>query len=75
MKAALLLGGLMLVLASPAEASWAENANKAYPVYTGTNAALARAQGTRYRHVRPVRRAYPGPSRTYNVYPSRSWNY
>lgn len=73
MKAALLVGGLMLVLASPAQASWAENANKANPIYTGTNASLARAQGVRHRHARPARRAVA--PRTYNVYPSRSWNY
>jgi len=47
MKAILLVAALMLV-ATQAHASWAENANKQYPVYTGTNAALARAQGGRY---------------------------
>ena len=47
MKAILLAAALVLV-ASQAQASWAENANKQYPVYTGTNAALARAQAGRY---------------------------
>ena len=59
MKIALFAAGLALLsLASPAQASWAENANKAYPVFTGTNASLARAQyGTypRY-HVRRIHR-------------------
>jgi hypothetical protein len=65
MKAILLVAALTLV-ATQAHASWAENANKQYPVYTGTDAALARAQGGRYygryhhRHyVRPyVQRRY-----------------
>ncbi|MEA3025842.1 MAG: hypothetical protein QOF91_1127 [Alphaproteobacteria bacterium] len=44
MKAAVFATGLApLSLANPAYASWAENANMGYPVYTGTNAALARA--------------------------------
>jgi hypothetical protein len=47
MKAILLVAALTLA-ATQAHASWAENANKQYPVYTGTNAALARAQGGRY---------------------------
>lgn len=54
MKAILLTAALMLV-ATQAHASWAEGANKQYPVFTGTNAALARAQavsGGYYRHVR-----------------------
>ena len=46
MKAILLAAALTLV-GTQAHASWAENANKQYPVYTGT-AALARAQGGRY---------------------------
>jgi hypothetical protein len=65
MKAILLVAALTLV-ATQAHASWAENANKQYPVYTGTDAALARAQGGRYygryyhhRYVRPyVQRRY-----------------
>jgi hypothetical protein len=60
MKAALIATGLaLLTLATPAYASWAENANSRYPVFTGTNASLARAQAdTRhgYRHRYPVRR-------------------
>ena len=47
MKAILLAAALTLV-GTQAHASWAENANKQYPVYTGTDAALARAQGGRY---------------------------
>jgi len=42
MKAILFVAALTLV-ATQAHASWAENANKQYPVYTGTDAALARA--------------------------------
>ena len=58
MKAVLLAAALMLV-GTQAHASWAENANKQYPVYTGTNAALARAQaGNYYYHRRFVRRHY-----------------
>ena len=58
MKAVLLAAALMLV-GTQAQASWAENANKQYPVYTGTNAALARAQaGDYYPHRRFVRRHY-----------------
>ena len=65
MKAILLVAALTLV-GTQAHASWAENANKEYPVFTSTNAALARAQGGRYygryyhRHyVRPyVQRRY-----------------
>jgi hypothetical protein len=49
MKVALIAAGFaLLTLGIPANASWAENANMAYPVYTGTNAALARAQAGRY---------------------------
>jgi hypothetical protein len=60
MKAILLAVALMLV-GTQAHASWAEGANKQYPVFTGTNAALARAQAGRYyggyyRH--SVRRPY-----------------
>ena len=58
MKAILLTAALMLV-GTQAHASWAEGANKQYPVFTGTNAALARAQagsGRYYRH--SVRRPY-----------------
>jgi len=47
MKAVLLVAALTL-FATQAHASWAENANKQYPVYTGTDAALARGQGGRY---------------------------
>ena len=66
MKAILLAAALALV-GTQAHASWAENANKQYPVYTGTDAALARAQAGRYsgryyhhrRYVRPyVQRRY-----------------
>ena len=66
MKAILLVAALTLV-ATQAHASWAENANKQYPVYTGTDAALARAQAGQYsgryyhhrRYVRPyVQRRY-----------------
>jgi len=45
MKAALLAAALATLVGTQAQASWAENANKQYPVYTGTDAALARAQG------------------------------
>ena len=53
MKAAVFATGLaLLTLASPANASWAENANMRYPVYTGTDQALARARADArgYRH-------------------------
>jgi len=60
MKVTLVAAALMLA-GTQAHASWAENANKQYPVYTGTDAALARAQagrtyGRHYRH--SVRRPY-----------------
>ena len=63
MKAIPLAAALMLV-GTQAHASWAEGANKQYPVFTGTNAALARAQAVSgwyygrgyYRH--SVRRPY-----------------
>ena len=57
MKAILLATALMLV-GTQAQASWAEGANKQYPVYTGTNAALARAQGNWYPGRHYVRRHY-----------------
>jgi len=62
MKAILLAAALTLV-GTQAHASWAENANKQYPVYTGTDAALARAQagqysGGRYYHHRRYVRPY-----------------
>jgi hypothetical protein len=66
MKAALFATGFALLsLASPAYASWAENANMRYPVYTGTDRALARAHygldrttmGRLHRYY-PVRRYY-----------------
>lgn len=68
MKVALIAAGLALfTLATPADASWAENANSRNPVFTGTNASLARAQGVRRAHYgryhreqyRPVRRVRP----------------
>jgi hypothetical protein len=57
MKAALLVAALMLV-GTQAHASWAEGANKQYPVFTGTDAALARAQAGSYYHRHSVRRHY-----------------
>ena len=57
MKTALLAAALMLV-GTQAHASWAEGANKQYPVFTGTNASLARAQAGNYDHRRFVRRHY-----------------
>jgi hypothetical protein len=60
MKAALIATALALLApAIPAHASWAENANSTRPVFTGTNASLARAQadtGYRYRRGYSVRR-------------------
>ena len=57
MKLTLIAAVLATLISSQAQASWAENANKNYPVFTGTNASLARAQGHRYyRH--SVRRHY-----------------
>jgi hypothetical protein len=62
MRAILAAAALVVLVGTQAQASWAENANKNYPVYTGTNAALARAQaghaGRYYRH--SVRHAYHG---------------
>jgi hypothetical protein len=66
MKAALFATGLaLLAFANPAYASWAESPNMRYPVYTGTDRALARAQHgldrtTMGRAYRPysVRRVY-----------------
>jgi hypothetical protein len=56
MKVAVIAMGLALLsLASPAQASWAENANMAYPVFTGTNAALARANRGAYYAYAPRR--------------------
>jgi hypothetical protein len=52
MKAALLAAALLLT-ATQAQASWAEGASKQNPVFTGTNASLARAQASEhyyYRH-------------------------
>jgi hypothetical protein len=52
-----LLAATLLLIGTQAQASWAENANKEYPVFTGTEQAVARAQATRnYRHA--VRRPY-----------------
>jgi hypothetical protein len=66
MKAAVIATGLaLLTLATPAYASWAENANSRYPVFTGTNASLARAQARahsgRYYHRHSVRRVRHHP--------------
>ena len=59
MKAALLAAALVTLVGTQAQASWAENANKQYPVYTGTNQSLARAQaGKNYRYRNYVRRPY-----------------
>jgi hypothetical protein len=64
---AILLAAVLTLVGTQAHASWAENANKQYPVYTGTDAALARAQAGQYsgryyhhrRYVRPyVQRRY-----------------
>jgi hypothetical protein len=45
MKVVLLMAGLALwSFASPACASWAENANMRHPVFTGTDRSLARAR-------------------------------
>lgn len=56
-KSTLLAVGFALLLAGPAQASWAENANMRNPVFTGTDRSLAQAQHQRvYRgHVRPHR--------------------
>jgi len=45
---AILLAAVLTLVGTQAHASWAENANKQYPVYTGTDAALARAQAGQY---------------------------
>jgi hypothetical protein len=47
MKPVLLAIGLALLLAGPAQASWAENANMRNPVFTGTDRSLAEAQHQR----------------------------
>jgi hypothetical protein len=57
MKAILLAAALMLV-GTQAHASWAEGANKQYPVFTGTNAALARAQAVSGGYYGGYRRHY-----------------
>jgi hypothetical protein len=60
LKAALIATGLaLLTLATPASASWAENANSRNPVFTGTNASLARAQGARYHRYHRYQHRYP----------------
>ena len=51
------LGLALLSLASPAYASWAENANMREPVYTGTAASLAQASHARAYPRHSVRRA------------------
>ena len=51
MKAVLLAAALMLT-ATQAHASWAEGANKQNPVFTGTNASLARAEASEHYHYR-----------------------
>ena len=58
MKAALLAAALATLVGTQVQASWAENANKQYPVYTGTNASLARAQAGRYYRYRHAPRPY-----------------
>ena len=56
MKAAVFATGLaLLTLAGPAYASWAENANMRYPVYTGTDQALARANARNHYAYSPRR--------------------
>ena len=59
MRATLIAVLAVGMLGTPASASWAERADMAYPVYTGTNQALARANrglghyryyGRHYRH-------------------------
>ena len=67
MKTALFAAGLALLMAGPAYASWAENAQMRNPVYTGTNASLAAAQHRRYyhRHV-VVRRGSETVGQTYH---------
>jgi len=64
MKVALFAAALTLVVGPPGNASWAENANKEYPVFTGTDQALVRAQAKRYyRH--SVRHSYYAPRKFY----------
>jgi len=59
MKATLLAAALVTLVGTQAQASWAENANKQYPVYTGTSQSLARAQaGRNYRQWNAPRRPY-----------------
>jgi hypothetical protein len=59
MKTTLFAAGFaVLLLAGPAQASWAENAHMRNPVYTGTNAALAQAQHSRYHRRYAVRRIH-----------------
>ena len=59
MKAALLAAALATLVGTQAQASWAENANKEYPVFTGTSASLARAQaGRNYRYRHSPRRPH-----------------
>ena len=56
MKTAVYATGLaLLTLASPAYASWAENANKQNPVFTGTSASLAKARHGEYYGYQPRR--------------------
>jgi hypothetical protein len=58
MKAALLAIGLAFVaLATPANASWAENSNMEHPVFTGTSRSLASAmyESSHHRHFRRAR--------------------
>ena len=50
MKTTLFAAGLALLMAGPACASWAENAQMRNPVYTGTNRSLAAAQRRGYHH-------------------------
>jgi hypothetical protein len=58
MKVLFLAGALMLV-GTQAHASWAENANLQYPVFTGSDRTLASAQSPRYfRHGYRYRGAY-----------------
>jgi hypothetical protein len=71
MKVALIAAGFaLLTLGTPANASWAENANMAYPVFTGTNASLARAQAGRYGYSRYPRypHRYSGRVRHHGAY-------
>src|SRR5439155_3048964 len=68
MKALIFATGIaLLALANPAYASWAENANMRYPVYTGTDRALARA------HQGLDRSTMGRPYRPYRYYPARRY--